>query len=477
MDYLILSSTFYKEKLIPPHVLAGDNLSFFPMGYIFRKSGAVFMRRTFRGETLYTAVFKQYLKMLIDEGYSIEFFIEGGRTRNGKILHPKPGIMKYLIEAIKEGYGKDLVFVPAAISYNRVLEEGSYSRELRGREKKKETTSQFVKSRKLLKRNYGKVYLSFNDPVSYQEIRSRIGESSGEISDIALQLTRMIGSVVIVTPASLVSCAILSSTGRGFSRELLIRNVHVLYRFMAASGAKLAGDIRSIDSLRDTICSVLADFETDGIISRIGREFYTDSDGSDPDRGEILFVLNEEDRPKLNFYKNTIVHHLLPLSAISLSITASTEGNRVTRESVRRNYIEFMDILGQEFAHLTDIKNFDLFHDTVTDFLVREGVIFLNDGQIGLIQENLVTLHDCAAILHDYIESYYCLLSTVLGMKGGMAKKDLLALTRKNSVKLYHLERKMRRVVSMDNYPNPTTDCSVKRSCDRGHRKKKPSPA
>jgi glycerol-3-phosphate O-acyltransferase len=147
--------------------------------------------------------------------------------------------------------------------------------------------------------------------VSYQEIRSRIGESSGEISDIALQLTRMIGSVVIVTPASLVSCAILSSTGRGFSRELLIRNVHVLYRYMAASGAKLAGDIRSIDSLRDTICSVLADFETDGIISRIGREFYTDSDGSDPDRGEILFVLNEEDRPKLNFYKNTIVHHLL----------------------------------------------------------------------------------------------------------------------------------------------------------------------
>jgi glycerol-3-phosphate O-acyltransferase len=114
-----------------------------------------------------------------------------------------------------------------------------------------------------------------------------------------------------------------------------------------------------------------------------------------------------------------------------------------------------MDILGQEFAHLTDIKNFDLFHDTVTDFLVREGVIFLNDGQIGLIQENLVTLHDCAAILHDYIESYYCLLSTVLGMKGGMAKKDLLALTRKNSVKLYHLEEiKCAESLSMANYTN-----------------------
>lgn len=451
MDYLILSSIFYREKLIPPHILAGANLSFFPMGYIFRKSGAIFMRRTFKGETLYTSVFKQYLKMLIDEGYSIEFFIEGGRTRNGKILQPKSGIMKYLIEAIKDGYGKDLVFVPAAISYNRVLEENSYSRELKGKEKKKESTSQFVKSRKLLKRNYGKVYLSFNDPVSYQEIKNQIGETAEEVTDIALHLTRMIGKAVIVTPVSIVSCAILSSAGRGFSRELLVKNIMLLYKYLAASGAKLALELKNPDNLINTIDTVLADFETDGIISRIGKEFYMDNS----DNGETLYVLNEEDRPKLNFYKNTIVHHLLPIAVISLSIMSAAEESDTSRENIRKNYGEFMDVFGQEFSNLDDIRNFDGFYDSVTEFLITEEIITGNEGALSAIQENLPMLRDCAAILHDYVESYYSLMAGILNLKTGMNKKDLLSMVRKNAIKLYHLEEvKCAESLSMPNYTN-----------------------
>ncbi|HOD16701.1 MAG TPA: 1-acyl-sn-glycerol-3-phosphate acyltransferase, partial [Spirochaetota bacterium] len=173
MDYLIVSSIFYENKIIPPHIVAGSNLTFFPMGPVFRRSGAFFMRRSFRGLKLYPVVFKQYIKTLINEGYSIEFFIEGGRSRTGKIMLPKMGILKYLIDAIEEGYNKDMMFVPITISYDRILEESSYHMELKGKEKEKESTSNFVKSSSLLKRKYGKVYLSFNEPFSFREFRER----------------------------------------------------------------------------------------------------------------------------------------------------------------------------------------------------------------------------------------------------------------------------------------------------------------
>lgn len=152
MDYLIISSMFFSMKLIPPHILAGSNLTFFPMGKIFRKSGAFFMRRTFKGLNLYAAVFKQYVKTLISENYTIEFFIEGTRSRTGKVIKPKMGMLKYLIEAIDEGYNKDLVFVPLTVNYDRILEESSYLKELKGKEKSKESTTQFIKSRKLIQK-------------------------------------------------------------------------------------------------------------------------------------------------------------------------------------------------------------------------------------------------------------------------------------------------------------------------------------
>ena len=125
----ILSYICYKNKITLPHIAAGVNLSFFPMGTIFRHSGAFFIRRTFKGKKLYTSVFKQYLKTLVADSYLLEFFVEGGRTRTGRLVFPKMGIINYLVEAIDENYNKDLIFLPISINYDRVPEESSYIKE------------------------------------------------------------------------------------------------------------------------------------------------------------------------------------------------------------------------------------------------------------------------------------------------------------------------------------------------------------
>ncbi len=233
MDYLIVSYIFYKNKLVPPHIAAGVNLSFFPMGFIFRHAGAFFMRRSFRGLTLYPEVFKQYIKTMVNEGYPIEFFIEGGRTRTGKLAYPRYGFLNYLIEAIDEGYNRDLVFVPISINYERILEETSYVKEMKGRKKEAESAMIMLESTRLLRRKYGKVYVSFNKPFTLKEIESR-GISRENIPGfISENIIRKINEVTVVTPFSIVSATILHHAAKGFSRKSLLERISMLYGYLA----------------------------------------------------------------------------------------------------------------------------------------------------------------------------------------------------------------------------------------------------
>jgi len=137
IDYLLLSYVFEKASIQLPFVAAGTNLTFWPLGPIFRKSGAFFVRRSFRGNALYGEVFAKYVKVLLKEGLPIEFFIEGGRSRTGKMVMPKYGMLSMILQAYQEGISSDLAIIPAYIGYDRVIEEKSYLEELGGASKTK----------------------------------------------------------------------------------------------------------------------------------------------------------------------------------------------------------------------------------------------------------------------------------------------------------------------------------------------------
>ncbi len=451
MDYLLMSSQFYRNKLIPPHIVAGSNLTFFPMGKIFRRSGAFFMRRSFKGLTLYSVVFKQYIKTLINEGYSIEFFIEGGRTRTGKILFPKMGILKYLIDSIDEGYNKDLIFIPASINYDRILEEKSYHMELKGKEKKKESTSDLVKSTKLLKRQYGKVYLTFNDPVSFQEFRAQAGESEDITTELGYHIVKKISEIILVTPFAATSASILASTAKGFSREAVRASMDLFLDYAAARGLKIEKSLETPQGREECIDYVLTSYQEDGLIMpmKVGG-------GKEGQLLEGFYVLNEDDRARLNFYKNTVIHYFLPVTYVSLTLLLEESRGRFTREDIVSGCTILTDLFVEEFVYPDAISRVENYVNQVVAFLERRGALSRSaSGDITVNADRREEFVRFGRLVQDYLESYFIAFDTATGLRGQIGRKDMLLEVRKNGVRLYHLgEVKCAEALMPSNYEN-----------------------
>ena len=165
MDYLLLTYVIYQQGLVTPRIAAGINLNFWPAGPIFRKSGAFFIRRSFRGNRLYSTIFREYLGLLFERGYSVKYYTEGGRSRTGRLLSPKTGMLAMTIQSLLRGIDRPLTLVPVYLGYEHVMEVGTYHKELSGSKKKNESIFGVLKAIKNL-RNYGKGFVNFGQPIS-----------------------------------------------------------------------------------------------------------------------------------------------------------------------------------------------------------------------------------------------------------------------------------------------------------------------
>ena len=175
LDYLQISSQLYYRDMVLPHVIAGENLSFWPLGSIFRRCGACFIKRSFGGDRVFPAIFQRYLHQLVRDGFPIEFFIEGGRSRTGSLLPPRLGVLKMIMDSaqnLREGW--DVNLVPIGISYEQIAEERAYRKELQGEDKVSENVGQVVKATSIFKRRLGRVYVRIGEPISLSEVFSSL---------------------------------------------------------------------------------------------------------------------------------------------------------------------------------------------------------------------------------------------------------------------------------------------------------------
>ena len=168
MDYLLLSYLLFSEGLVPPHVAAGVNLNFFPAGGIFRRSGAFFLRRSFKDNPLYGKVFKAYFAMLFKQGYPIEFFTEGGRSRTGRLLPAKTGLLAMSMRTFLDQPERNVMIVPVYIGYDHIMEVSTYMKELSGQKKEKESAWQVLGIVKKL-RNFGRAFVNFGEPINIKK--------------------------------------------------------------------------------------------------------------------------------------------------------------------------------------------------------------------------------------------------------------------------------------------------------------------
>ncbi|MGB5444247.1 MAG: 1-acyl-sn-glycerol-3-phosphate acyltransferase, partial [Psychromonas sp.] len=168
MDYLLLSYLLFEQGLMPPHVAAGVNLNFFPAGPVFRRSGGFFLRRSFQGAPLYSAVFNAYFSLLFKQGYPIEFFCEGGRSRSGRLLPPKTGLLATSLQTYLNQPERNVVIVPVYIGYDHIMEVGTYVKELSGQKKQQESFSQVFATIKKLG-NFGRAFVNFGEPINIRQ--------------------------------------------------------------------------------------------------------------------------------------------------------------------------------------------------------------------------------------------------------------------------------------------------------------------
>ena len=170
MDYLLLSYVIYHQGYALPHIAAGINLNIPVVGRLLRKGGAFFIRRSFAGNALYTVVFMKYLAAIMARGHSIEYFIEGGRSRTGRLLHPKTGMLSMTVRSFLRDPVRPVVFVPVYFGYERIVEANTYISELSGAAKKKESWLDLLLSLRVLRERFGTVHVNVGEPIRLNDL-------------------------------------------------------------------------------------------------------------------------------------------------------------------------------------------------------------------------------------------------------------------------------------------------------------------
>lgn len=407
LDYLLLPYVMFHNNMPCPHIAAGKNLAFWPLGPLFRRGGAFFIRRTFKGVPLYAKIFSSYLEKLLYEGFNIKIFIEGGRSRTGKLLAPKPGGLGMLIRAFHHGACPDINFVPIYIGYDRVLEEDAYLKEIGGGKKTPETLKGLISARKFLKKKYGKVYMRFDEPVSIKEYiqthhfnisKSSTLEYMNFVKGFGYKLIHSINKNCVATPHGIIASAILNCPKNSFEKKLMTARIKTYMNMLSYTEVELSETLL-IDPY-NTLNTVIRTF--------IDRKFIELSDEDDDEITEqTIFIVKNNKRSILDYYKNSVITFFVHFAYTAAAILDVDRFQFTAHDLVRR--FEFLEQM------FTDEFFFDAATTTEEDIskcingFINEGILVPdndNYDRFNITSKGLRRLKWFAAFLLPFLESY-----------------------------------------------------------------------
>ena len=405
VDYLVMSWVLWKRGYQAPVVAAGANLSFFPLGPLLRRAGAFFLRRSFGSDRLYTATFKAYVKKLVHDGVHQEFFPEGGRSRTGKLLPAKLGLLGWEVEAVLEGARNDLAFIPVAIDYEKIVEGSSYGKELLGGEKKPEDVGALIRAPKVLLRRYGTIHLRFDEPVLLRDFMRSRGleqpevlseeEKRGLVRALGHRIMWGIARVSTVTPHALVSTALLSHPGRGLPASVLGARVAALRRMLVEDGSTLSTGLAEAPT-NPTVPGPVREAVLGFVEDKLVR--------TDQAKGETVYLPVDERRVQLAYYKNTILNLVAPRALVASAVLRGVLDG--SEDSVRTKALFLSRLFKLEFIYRVGAPFEVIFAETV-DRLVGAGLLLRKDGVLvppdGRARSELEFLAD---MIRDYLQSY-----------------------------------------------------------------------
>ena len=429
IDFLVLSDVFYTHQLSPPLIAAGDNLGFWPLGPVLRRGGAFFIRRSFKGNRLYGAIVDTYMRRLLLDGHHIELFIEGGRSRTGKLLPPKFGLLSMLVDACLALKGRTINFVPISVGYELIVEQQSYMEELAGAYKQKENIGGLLKTPEVLRSRYGRLYIQFGEILGFDKlVEDALGEKAANMSRlneldpparrnlvqrIGHRSTYEINRVTVVTPAALVSTCFMVHRRRGMSWAQLAEMATLLRDVLRGLGARLAPTIDDPGPLNER---ALAEAVS---LLRDGKLVLQHGEGKD-----AVYTVPEERRLALEYYKNNILHFFVARALISAALLGRTNERAVGEEALRERVRTISRLFKYEFMYRADTD-----FDQIFDDALRE---MLDAGELERTGERVRPTDDLghridiyADLVRTYFEAYALAGRAVLELPPeGLTRKD-----------------------------------------------------
>jgi glycerol-3-phosphate O-acyltransferase len=331
MDYLLLSYVIYHQGYALPHIAAGINLNIPLVGRLLRKGGAFFIRRSFAGNALYTVVFMKYLAAIMARGHSIEYFIEGGRSRTGRLLAPKTGMLSMTVRSFLRDPVRPVVFLPVYFGYERIVEANTYISELSGAPKKKENWLDLLLSLRVLRERFGTVHVNVGEPIrlnalldahlpSWRQQKfdddTRLPAVNALVSELARGIMRGINSAAAVTPINLLATALLSSPRGALPESVLLRQVDLYLRLLHDS--PYSARVTVTDA---TPAEIVVYGESLKIISRVPHKL-----------GDIV-KMSDQSAQLIAYYRNNVLH----LFALPSLVACAFIGNSMLRtEDIQR---------------------------------------------------------------------------------------------------------------------------------------------
>lgn len=303
IDYLLLSHMLHRQGLTPPYIAAGDNLNMPLIGPLLRRCGAFFLRRSFKGEALYVAVFHEYLHLMLTGGFPLEYFIEGGRSRSGRTLVPKAGILGMTVRSFIREHARPLVFVPVYIGYEKLIEGRTYLREMAGKPKQRESLWGVLQSVRNIKRVFGKVYINFGQPLALAEFLDSFRPGWADAADTpadwardathcaADELARRLNEAAVINPVNLIALALLS-TPRHTADEQGLNRLLDHYQALALGAPYASTTLPCALDARQIVAYV----ERLAIVERLTHPL-----------GDLIRVA-EGEAPLLAYFRNNVLH-------------------------------------------------------------------------------------------------------------------------------------------------------------------------
>ena len=298
IDYLLLSYVLYHNGLALPHIAAGINLNLFLVGPLLRRAGAFFMRRSFKEDLLYKAVFDEYIHLLLSKGYSLEYFVEGGRSRTGGMLTPRPGMINMTLRGYYRDHHRDIQFVPVYFSYERVLEISSYLDERKGHQKKTESLRDLFGVFRYFKLDFGQVSVNFGEPISLEQFLSMRVDSDLEMiepdkhkaicRELGHHIVQGINAAIPVNPTQILATLFVHAGHLEIPEERLRRQLRFLTTLIEAD---------QISSIFDQSDTQIIDY----FLSTSGAERQLRD-------GEPMITITPGGLIDMRYYSNSVTH-------------------------------------------------------------------------------------------------------------------------------------------------------------------------